>query len=188
MQTGNTGHGNARLVMRWIGYLVVAVLSSALTAWMFSGGHFVGPARRLDPPKVEFAYSDFVSVGLTVVTVVLGALAIAIGIIAFKTVKEIKVDAAAVATKHSSATIDEHMKTVPTHVNTAVDAIVEGRLPEVIHAEVTREIEVYAMDGRLAKIIEKAHLRRSFMNPEAEEELQEGFDNQDGSGGSHGEL
>jgi hypothetical protein len=173
--------------MRWFGYLVVAVVSSALTAWMFSGGHFVGPARRLDPPKVEFVYSDFISVSLTMVTVVLGALAIVIGIIAFRTVKEIKLDAAAVATKHSSATIDKHMKAVPTQVNSAVDTIVEGRLPDVIHAEVIREIEIYAKDGRLAEIIERAQLRRSFFNLEAQEELQEGFDNQDGSGESHGE-
>jgi len=141
----------------------------------------------LDPPTIDFTYSDFVSVILTVVTVVLGALALVIGIVAFKTVREIKQDAAAVANEHSSATIEEHMKTVPGQVNTSVDALVRLRLPAVIQEEVTREIEVYAKDGRLGEIIEKANLRRSFYNPEAEEELQPGFDEQQDDGGSDGQ-
>ena len=179
-------HATAEIKMRWIGYVLVATLSSVATSWMYSGGHFVGPARRLDPPSADFAYSDFVSIGLTVVTVVLGALALVIGIVAFKTVREIKQDAAAVANKHSSDTIREHMKTVPDQVNTSVDVLIKRRLPAVIQEEVTREIEIYAKDGRLGKIIEKANLRRSFYNPEAEEELQPGFDEQQEDGGIDG--
>lgn len=175
-------HAAAESKMRWIGYVLVAVLSSVATSWMYSGGHFVGPARRLDPPSTEFAYSDFVSIGLTVVTVVLGALALVIGIVAFKTVREIKQDAAAVA----SDTINEHMKTVPDQVNTSVDVLVKLRLPAVIQEEVTREIEAYAKDGRLGQIIERANLRRSFYNPEAEKELQPGFDEQQEDGGIDG--
>lgn len=179
-------NGKPEPKMRWIGYPLVAILSFAAAAWMYSGGHLVGPARRITPSKIELSYADFVSVGLTVVTVVLGALALVIGIVAFKTVREIKGDAAKVASKYSTDTIEHHMKSIPSQVNTSVDAIVEERLPSIIQQEVTREIETYAVDGRLALIVEKANLRRSFLNPEADEELQPGFDKQQEDGEHNG--
>ncbi len=88
--------------MRLISYILVAVISSALTAWMFTGGHIIGPSKALNPPTLELGYSDFVSILLTVLGLILAALAIVIGIVAFRTIAEIKREAKRIAEEHSS--------------------------------------------------------------------------------------
>lgn len=112
--------------MRLLSYVLVAVISSALTAWMFTGGHIIGPSKVLNPPTLELAYSDFVSILLTVLGLILAALAIVIGIVAFRTIGEIK--------REAVNRVEKQVKEdLPAAIDEAVDkAGKEGRLDEAL--------------------------------------------------------
>lgn len=162
--------------MKLLSYVVIAVISSGFTAWMFSGGHLVGPARRLNPPTVDLAYADFVSILLTVLAIILAALAISIGIIAFRTIAEIKDEARKIAQESSKAEVEAVLNTVPERVAESVDAQVQDRLPKAIEDQLQDAIEAAGRTGRLDEALQKALARMSFGGVETNRELQPGFE------------
>ena len=99
--------------MKYVPYIAVALLSSALTAGMFTGGRFVGASRSLTPPTFDISYSDFVSFLLTVLAVILGALALGIGIVAFRTITEIKQEARRIALEHTKTEVEASLTRLP---------------------------------------------------------------------------
>jgi hypothetical protein len=139
---------------------------------MFSGGHFVGPARRLDPPSFDFSYTDFVSVLLTILAVMLAALAIGIGLVAFRTIAEIKKEAGRVAI----AATESVLESVPDRVSSAVQTSVEEQLPETMEAKLVTVIENAGKTGVLDTALQKALARMAFGGAQSNSELAEGFD------------
>jgi uncharacterized protein HemX len=154
----------------------VAAISATVTVWRFSGGHLVGPAHRLNPPEVDLSYSDFVSVLLTVLAVILAALAIGVGIVAFKTIRDIKDDARTIATDHATTVIGELTKAVPAQVDAVVITTVRQRLPEATQTSVREIVEEMAKNGTLGQLLDKAVMRMGALDPEAERELQPEFE------------
>ena len=118
--------------MKLASYILVAVVSSAFTVWMFVGGHVIGPSKVPNPPTFELTYSDFVSALLTVLGLVLASLAIVIGIIAFRTIGEIKREAGRIAEEHSKSEVERILDSVPDRVAKAVGREVKERLPAAI--------------------------------------------------------
>lgn len=158
--------------MKWLGYPICGLASAALTAWMFSGGHFVGPDRRLDPPSFDFSYIDFVSIMLTILTVMLAALAIGIGLIAFSTIAEIKKEAGRIAIAATESVLED----VPDRVSNEVQKSVEEQLPETMEAKLVTVIENAGKTGVLDTALQKALARITFGGAQSNSELTEGFD------------
>ena len=122
----------------------------------------MGPARRLNPPTVDLAYSDFISIMLTILAIVLAALAIGIGVIAFRTIAEIKDEARTIAQKTSKDVVEAELKTVPERVAKAVDRQVQDRLPKAIEDQLQDAIEKAGKSGALDEALQKALARLSF--------------------------
>lgn len=78
-------------------YFIIIFFLGALLMYIWQNfDEVVGPhAAKRSQTRFKFSidYSDFISIMLTCVTIVLGAVAIGIGIVAFRTVKDIKNDA-----------------------------------------------------------------------------------------------
>lgn len=158
--------------MKWLGYPLCGFASAGLTSWMYSGGHFVGPARRLNPPTFDLSYSDFVSVLLTILAVILAALTIGIGMIAFRTIAEIKKEAGLSATKVAETVL----KDVPERVAGEVKKSVEEQLPETMEAKLVTVIENAGKTGVLDSALQKALARMAFGGAQSNSELAEDFD------------
>lgn len=158
--------------MKWLGYPICGLASAAFTAWMYNGGHFVGPARRLDPPSFDFSYSDFVSILLTILAVMLAALAIGIGLVAFRTIAEIKKEAGRIAVTATETVLAD----VPDRVSNAVQKSVEEHLPETMEAKLVTVIENAGKSGVLDTALQKALARMAFGGAQSNSELAEGFD------------
>ena len=83
-------------VMRILSYLLALLLGAGLVYLFTSFDAISGPSvvrASESGATLNITYADFLSVMLTVVTIVLAALAIGVGLLAFRTVKEIKTDA-----------------------------------------------------------------------------------------------
>lgn len=158
--------------MRLISYIIIAVISSAFTAWMFTGGHLIGPSKALNPPTFELTYSDFVSILLTVLGVVLAALAIVVGIVAFRTIGEIKREAERIAKEHSKAEVERSLEAVPGRVAKAVEGQVNERLP----AAIDLAVEKAGREGRLDEALQKAMMQFSAGGGVMNTELQPDFE------------
>ncbi len=82
---------------RIIGYSV-SFLAGILVTFIVTKYQIIGPQAAnyaKTNGQLFLTYSDFISIMLTCVTIVLGAVAIGIGIVAFRTVKDMKEDARA---------------------------------------------------------------------------------------------
>ena len=82
--------------MRFLSYVVILALGGLLGYFIKSYGVIHGPYSSqisYSLPELHITYSDFVSILLTLVTIVLAAVAIGIGVIAAYTFREIKDDA-----------------------------------------------------------------------------------------------
>ncbi len=60
--------------MKFLTYVLVAIITSAVTAYVITGGNFVGPSQVPGAPKLDLTYSDFVSIMLTALGLILAAL------------------------------------------------------------------------------------------------------------------
>ena len=160
-----------QIVTRTLGAIAIAVLSSVATLWAIGERTIVGPHRALAPMNVEVTYMDFVSVLLTVLTIVLAALAIGVGLVAFRTIKEIKEDARKIATETATQTMKKLTEDLPGQVEAAVDAIVKKDLPAEIKRNVIVAIEEYAKSGELGKLLERAYFQMSALDPETAREF-----------------
>lgn len=172
--------------MKLIPYALIAIVSSAFTAWMFNGGHFVGPARQLNPPSFEFSYSDFISAMLTILALVLAALAIGIGVVAFRTIKEIKEDAARLAKEHAHTEIERALKTIPDRVNSNVAEQVIEQLPKAIEDRLENALENAGKAGILDDALEKAMAKMSFGGGMSNKELDPKFEKVNDEGDNNG--
>ena len=165
--------------MKFAFYVLVAVVSSALTAWMFIGGHFIGPSKALNPPTFELTYSDFVSVLLTALGLILAALAIFIGLVAFRTIGEIKREAERIAEDHSKSEVNRSLESVPDRVAEAVEEQVKERLP----AAIDHAVEKAGKEGRLDEALQKAMMQISagggMMNAELQPDFEKPKDEED---------
>jgi hypothetical protein len=163
------------ILIRTLGAVLIAAVSAIATLWM-SGRTLVGPHRPLAPTKFEVTYMDFVTVLLTVLTIVLAALAIGIGLVAFRTIKEIKEDARKIATEQATATMTELTKGLPGQVEIAVDKFVHETLPAAIKQNVVVSIEQYARSGELGKLLERAYFQMSALDPQTAREFADESD------------
>ena len=146
---------------------------------MFTGAHIIGPSKALNPPTLELAYSDFVSILLTVLGLILAALAIVIGIVAFRTIAEIKREAGRIAEEHSKAEVERSLEAVPERVANAVEEQVNERLP----AAIDQAVEKAGKEGRLDEALQKAMMLFSAgggaMNAELQPDFEESNDEED---------
>lgn len=131
----------------------------------------MGPHKGLAHMSIEVTYMDFVSVLLTVLTIVLAALAIGIGYVAFRTINEIKEDARKIGTETATQTMKKLTEDLPSQVETTVDSIVKKELPPEIKRNVIIAIEEYAKSGQLGKLLEQAYIQMSTIDPTAAQEL-----------------
>ena len=165
--------------MRFASYVLIAVVSSAFTVWMFVGGHVIGPSKALNPTTFELTYSDFVSVLLTVLGLVLAVLAIIIGIIAFRTIGEIKREARRIAEEHSKSEVERILESIPERVAQAVGGEVKERLP----AAIDDAVEKAGREGRLDEALQKAIMQFSagggIMNAELQPDFEKPKDEED---------
>ncbi len=160
-----------QIVTRTLGVIFVAIVASVATLWASGGGTLVGPNKGRAPLSVEVTYMDFVSVLLTVLTIVLAALAIGIGFVAFRTIKEIKEDARKIATDTATETMAKLTKDLPVQVETTVHSFVSKKLPAAIKENVILTIEQYAKSGELGKLLERAYIQMSTLDPETAKEF-----------------
>lgn len=158
--------------MRLLSYVLVVVISMALTAWMFTGGHIIGPSKELNPPTLDLAYSDFVSILLTGLGLILAALTIVIGIVAFRTIGEIKREARRIAEEHSKSEVEKSLQAVPDRVAKAVEGQVNEHLPSAIDEVVER----LGKEGRLDEALQKAMMQFSTGGGAMNAELQPDFE------------
>lgn len=163
-------------MLKYVSYILIALASAILTAWMFEGGHFAGPSRSPSPPTFDFSYSDFVSFLLTVLAVIITALALAVGLVAFRTINEIKREARRIAQEHSKSEVERSLEGVPERVTETVEQEVKDRLPDVID----KAVEEAGKAGRLDEALQKAIIQMSVGGGSANTELQPNFDAQSG--------
>ena len=159
------------ILTKVLGVIAIAMIASVATLWASGGGALVGPHKGVAPMSIEVTYMDFVSVLLTVLTIVLAALAIGIGYVAFRTIKEIKEDARKIGNETATKTMTTLTEGLPGQVETTVDAIVKKELPQEIKRNVILAIEEYAKSGELGKLLERAYFQMSAIDPTAAEEL-----------------
>ena len=158
--------------MKFTSYIAIALASAAFTAWMFEGGHFVGPSRSLKPPTFDITYSDFISLLLTVLIVIIASLALTIGLIAFRTIGEIKREARRIAQDHSKLEVERSLEKVSERVTKAVEQEVKELLPGAID----RAVEEASKAGRLDEALQKAIMQISIGGGPANTELQPEYD------------
>ncbi len=139
-------------MLRLLSYVIIGIVSSAVTAFVFSGGKIVGPSQIQNPPSLEFSYSDFVSFLLTVLAMILTALALVIGLVAFRTITEIKQSAGRAAQERVSEAYEE--------------------LPDKIEEEVEKAV----ISGKFDERIERAILRKGLGGGSMNSELQPSFE------------
>tara|TARA_R110002126_G_scaffold52897_35_gene143501 strand:- start:3233 stop:3613 length:381 start_codon:yes stop_codon:yes gene_type:complete len=118
---------------------------------MFTGGGVIGPSKALSPPTFNLTYSDFISILLTALGLILAALAIVIGLIAFRTIGEIKREA----------------------VNR-----VEKQVKEDLPAAINEAVEKAGKEGRLDDALQNALMQFSFGGGAMNYELQPDFEEQ----------
>jgi hypothetical protein len=158
--------------MKYFGYILVGIVSSALTFWAVSGGYVVGPSLTLSPPRVELTYADFLSALLTILGLILAALAIVIGLVAFQTIGDIKREARRIAEEHSKSEVERSLETVPERVGKSVQEQVSKHLPSAID----EAVEKAGKEGRLDEALQKAMMQFTAGGGEMNAELQPDFE------------
>lgn len=121
--------------MKLVGYISIFLGGCAVAFLLFSIGvvDFVdnSSGSQKEPYLAVPTYLSFVSILLTSVTVVLAALAIGIGVVAFYTIREIKDAARETATKVAKKKA----------VEISADALSEVRVKEIVKGLVAQSIQ-----------------------------------------------
>lgn len=105
--------------MKILSHLLALFLGAGLTYFFIFYNTINGPSvvhASESGPTLNISYTDFLSVMLTVVTIVLAALAIGVGLVAFRTVREIKSDARSAV----KSEVDEAMKGIKARIDETV--------------------------------------------------------------------
>ena len=165
---------SGQLEMKYISHIIVALLSAAIALWMYRGDQIFGPSKSLSSSTLNFGYSDFISVLLTALAVILGALAIGIGFIAFWTIGEIKREARNIAQEHSRSEMEKLLESIPKIIEETIDQKIGERLPSAID----EAVEKAEKEGRLDDALQKAVMQVSMGGGITNLELQPDFEKQ----------
>ena len=155
-----------------IGGLIAAAGLVAFLAWGTQGA---GQLSHTDPTR-----ADYVDLLLTLVTVLLAAVGLAvtvgalvIGLVAFKTLREIKDEAADAAQAAAATKINE---TMASDLEPNVNAKVNEALPAALQAALLddelghRILSEMAQRGELDEVLERVAMRMQGGGPEANED------------------
>lgn len=147
----------------------------ALVAFLDLGTQGAGQLAHTDPTR-----ADYVDLLLTLVTVLLAAVglavtvgALAIGLVAFKTLREIKDEAADAALTAAATKISE---TMASDLEPSVNAKVKGALPTALQTALLddelghRILSEMAQRGELDEVLERVAMRMQGGGPEASED------------------
>lgn len=146
----------------------------ALVAWLGWGAPVKGQALP-DPSR-----ADYVDLLLTITTIFLGAVglvvtvgALVIGLVAFKTLREIKEEASIAAKVAAANKINE---TIAAELEPNVRAKVEESLPAALQAALLRDelghkiLGEMAQKGELDEVLERVAMRMQTGGPESDED------------------
>ena len=155
-----------------------ATATAATIAWYGWGVAAKGQAVHADPTR-----ADYVDLLLTITTVLLGAIGLAvtvgalvIGLVAFKTLREIKDEAARDARVAAAGQIQQTMADqLPLKVNAKVEEVLPGALQEaLLHDELGHRIlGQMAQRGELDAVLERVAMRIQGGGPEDDAEPNE---------------
>lgn len=147
------------------------VAAAAVVFWFGWGMPGTGQAAHIDPTR-----ADYVNLLLTIVTILLSAIGLAvtvgalvIGLVAFKTLREIKTEAASDA---KSAAADKINETMTAELEPSVNAKVRDALPAALRAALLKDelghqiLSEIAGRGELDEVLERVAMRMQGGGPE----------------------
>ncbi|MEO0550465.1 MAG: hypothetical protein AAFZ91_11140 [Pseudomonadota bacterium] len=171
--------------MRKIGAAVLIAMIGGIAAvaamllWFGWGVSANGQATHIDPTR-----ADYVDLLLTLTTVFLGAIGLAvtvgalvIGLVALKTLREIKDEAASEAKEAAAGKITE---TMAAELEPSVKAKVQDALPTALSAALLKDelghkiLSEMAQRGELDEVLERVAMRMQGGGPEVDEAEQLG--------------
>nr|WP_070959398.1 hypothetical protein [Hyphomonas sp. Mor2] len=178
--------------MRRIGAAILIAIIGGLAAvaamvfWFGWGGSASGEPTHIDPTR-----SDYVDLLLTLATVFLGAIGLAvtvgalvIGLVALKTLREIKDEAAKEAKEAAAGKITE---TMAAELEPNVKAKVQDALPEALPAALLKDelghkiLSDMAQRGELDEVLERVAMRMQVGGPETDpEEVAQQYGDEEG--------
>jgi hypothetical protein len=156
---------------------------AAMVFWFGWGLSGAGQAAHLDPTR-----ADYVDLLLTVVTIFLGAIGLAvtvgalvIGLVALKTLREIKTEAANEAKDAAAVKISE---TMATELEPSVNAKVRDALPAALQVALLNDelghkiLSEMAQRGELDEVLERVAMRMQGGGPEPDPDTADGAGDQ----------
>jgi hypothetical protein len=178
------GYLSWRLALGKVSTVILGAIIGAFAAvaaimfWFGWGLPANGQAAHIDPTR-----ADYVDLLLTVATIFLGAVGLAvtvgalvIGLVALKTLREIKEEAANAAKDAAGKKINE---TIATELVPKVNAEVQQALPTVLHAALLDDdlghkiMSEMAQRGELDEVLERVAMRIQVGGPEVDPEAPE---------------
>lgn len=154
------------------------VAAAAIICWYGWGVPMAGQSVHLDPTR-----ADYVDLLLTLTTVLLGAIGLAVtvgalvvGLVALKTLREIKEEAASNARSAAAGQIEQ---TMATQLQPNVNAKVEEVLPNALQEALLRDelghriLSAMAQRGELDEVLERVAMRIQGAGPEDPGEADE---------------
>ncbi|WP_071673748.1 hypothetical protein [Nioella nitratireducens] len=112
---------------------LAAIIVTLIVIYVLSSYDLIlGPSQDGQLTRVEFSYSDFVSVLLTAPTILLGCLGLGIAIIAFRTKNEIMEDARNTAENVAKEEAQKKLKSLPEQASEAINEAVRNDLPRAL--------------------------------------------------------
>jgi uncharacterized protein (DUF2267 family) len=161
------------------------VATVAVVFWLGWGTPGKGQPAHVDPSR-----GDYVDLLLTLVTILLGAIglavtvgALAIGLVAFKTLREIKDDAETAAKDAAAYKVTE---TMAEELEPNVKAKVEEALPPALHAALLNDevghkiLTEMAKRGELDEVLERVAMRMQGGGPEIDPDNEAEYANDQG--------
>jgi hypothetical protein len=150
--------------------------AAAIICWFGWGVPGRGQSPHLDPTR-----ADYVDLLLAIATIFLGAVGLAvtvgalvIGLVALKTLREIKDEAASAAKDAAAAKIN---KTIAEELEPNVNAKVQEALPTALSSALLKDelahkiLTAMAQRGELDEVLERVVMRTQAVEPEDEQEI-----------------
>jgi len=147
--------------------------AAAVVLWFGWGLSVSGQTAHVDPTR-----ADYVDLLLTIVTIFLGAIGLAvtvgalvIGLVAFKTLREIKTEAASDAKNAAALKISE---TIAAELEPSVNVKVQDALPVALQAALLNDelghriLSEMAQRGELDEVLERVAMRMQGGGPESD--------------------
>lgn len=163
------------------------VAVAAIVFWFGWGVPRTGQTAHIDPTR-----ADYVDLLLTVATIFLGAVGLAvtvgalvIGLVALKTLREIKDEAASEAKDAAAGKITETMEA---ELEPNVNAKVQDALPAALQAALLNDelghkiLSEMAQRGELDEVLERVAMRMQGGGPEPDPDAADDYDYDEGNG------